>query len=192
MNPETPVPLQIPSQPAGMALHARLQGVVFWLAVWATLLSALFLGANRPVSWLALAAIALVLFAVQAGLDLFDHDAPGRWRRILPAAILYLGVIGWAMNQAGPAPLAAWAHPAWAEVGIAPGAISVDPGATWQGVLRLLTYAALFWIAAQGGRPMVRARHFIATVAFWSVALALYGLVALFADYNPITGEPAY
>ena len=145
MNPETPMPPQLSSQPTRLALHARLQGVVFWLAVWTTLLSALFLGANRPVSWLALAAIALGLFAVQAGLDLFDRDAPGRWRQILPAAILYLGVIGWAMIQAGPAPLPAWAHPAWAEVEITPGAISVDPGATWQSVLRLLAYAALFW-----------------------------------------------
>jgi O-antigen ligase len=182
----------MPSQPFRMALHARLQGVVFWLAVWTTLLSALFLGANRPVSWLALAGIALVLFAVQAGLDLFDRDAPGRWRRILPVAILYLGVISWAMIQAGPAPIPAWAHPAWAEVGITPGAISVDPGATWQGILRLLTYAALFWIAAQGGRPEVRTRRFIATVALWSVALALYGLVAMFADFNPITGGDGY
>ena len=105
-TPETPMPQQSPSPPARMALHARLQGVVFWLAVWTTLLSALFLGANRPVSWLALAAIALVLFTMQAGLDLFDRDAPGRWSRILPVAILYLGVICWAMIQAVPAPIA--------------------------------------------------------------------------------------
>lgn len=186
------MPSQTPSQHTRLALHARLQGVVFWLALWTTLLSALLLGANRPVSWLALAAIALVLFAVQAGLDLFDRDAPGRWRQILPVAILYLGVIGWAMIQAGLAPVTAWTHPAWAEIGIAPGAISVDPGATWQGVLRLLAYAALFWIAAQGGRPEIRARRFVATVALWSVALALYGLVAMFADFNPITGDTAY
>ena len=95
VNPETPVTPQIPSPPTRLALHAHLQGMVFWLAVWTTLLSALFLGANRPISWLALAAIALVLFAVQAGLDLFDRDAPGRWRRILPAAFLYLGVTVW-------------------------------------------------------------------------------------------------
>ncbi|MDT8343025.1 MAG: O-antigen ligase family protein, partial [Thermohalobaculum sp.] len=150
------------------------------------------LGANRPAWWLGLAPGAGGLLAAQMVLDLSGPAGPRLWRRVVPIALCYLAAVGWAAVQAGPAPVAGWAHPAWAEAGIVPGAISADPAMTWHGVLRLLGYGAIFWVAARGGADEGRARLFVAGFAAFSVALALYGLVALYAGENPITGPSAY
>jgi O-antigen ligase len=173
-------------------IRLRLQGLIFWLSVGMVLLSALGLGANRPVFWLALAAASFVLLFLQFGLDLFDSDAPRLWYRIFPAAFLYFSVVIWAMFQALPAPFESWVHPAWKGVEFGQMSISADPGATWQGVIRLLTYASLFWIACRGGRDADRAQRFVGVVALWSIGLAIYGLGALSFGFNPIVGEPAY
>ncbi len=173
-------------------IRQRLQGMVFWLAIGVVLVSVLGVGANRPAIWLSLAAISFGLLLAQAGLDWFDSDAPQLWYRIFPAALLYFGVVIWAMFQALPAPIEGWVHPAWRGVESAQRSISADPAATWQGVIRLLTYASLFWIACRGGRDADRARRFVNVVALWSIGLAVFGLTALISGFNPIVGVPAY
>ncbi|MEM6548504.1 MAG: O-antigen ligase family protein [Pseudomonadota bacterium] len=168
------------------------QGALFWLAAIAVLVAALALGANRPVSWLTLSVVALVLFAAQVVLDVQDSRAAYRWRRLAPVVILYLGVVTWAAFQALPAPLQSWAHPAWAQVAGVHGSISADPGMTWQGVLRFLGYAAIFWVALRGAADRERAKAFIAVFALFSGILAFFGLLALNLGQNPIVGKPFY
>lgn len=180
-----------------MDMRARLQGAVFWLTVSGVLVSALALGANRAPAWLALSAGALGLFAVQMLLDLGDARAGRLWARLWPVALLWLGVVAWAAVQALPAPVPGWAHPAWAETaaaGIAgTGSVSADPGATWQGVLRYLGYGAIFWIAARGVRAAPpRAPRLVEVIALFAAALAVYGLVAWAAAWNPIAGDESY
>lgn len=168
------------------------QAAVFWGATGTVLVSALALGANRPISWLALAAIALVLFVCQMVLDLRDPGAPARWRHVAPVAVLFFIPVLWAVVQALPAPMSGLAHPAWDEVGGAFASISADPGMTWHGVIRFVGYAALFWIAVRGARDRRRAQSFIAVFAVFSGVLAFFGLAALSLGHNPIVGEPFY
>ncbi len=178
-------------------MRAQLQDVVFWLMVAGVLAASLALGANRPVSWLALSGGAIVLFAVQMLIDLTDRAAGRLWIRLLPIAILYLGAVAWAAFQAQPLTIEGWAHPAWGETAAGagidiPGAISADPDATWHGVLRYLGYASVFWIAARGGSNLERAKMLVDVIAFFSAGLALYGLVVWALGFNPIVGEPGY
>jgi O-antigen ligase len=168
-----------------------LEGAVFWTAVVGVLASALALGGNRPAGWVALGGGALGLLAVQTLLDLGAPRAGERAVRLALPGILYLGVLAWAAVQALPSAVSGWAHPAWAEAGISPGAVSVEPDATWQGILRLAAYGALFWIAARSGAPRARARAFTGAVALWCGALASYGLAARYAGENPILGADA-
>ncbi|MEM8731893.1 MAG: O-antigen ligase family protein [Pseudomonadota bacterium] len=171
-------------------LRDRAQALLGWLALSATCASALILAANRPVGWLALAGVAFVLLALQMLLDLGTASGAGRrFKRLWPAALLWLCVVLWALVQAGPAPIEGWAHPAWAEAGLSPGSIAVDPEASWHGALRLLSYAALFWIAVQSGRDARRAENMLKGLALWSSALGLFGIVAFLTGWNPILGE---
>lgn len=181
----------------GMGLRARIQGGVFWVMVAGVLVSALALGANRPVSWLALSGGALALFAVQMIIDLGDRAAVRLWWRVAPIAALYLGVVLWAVVQTLPIPVEGWAHPSWQEAatraGISgQGSISADPAATWHGVLRYLGYAAVFWIAARGASDLARVKRLVDVIALFSVGLALYGLVVWAVGTNPIAGDESY
>lgn len=182
-----------------MGVRSWLQGAVFWVMVAGVLGAALALGANRPISWLTLSAAALVLFGLQMLIDLTDRAAGRLWLRALPVALLYLGVIAWAVVQT--LPIADWgwpelAHPSWAEAeriaGIpGPARITADTSATWQGILRYLAYAAVFWIAARAAN-IDRARHLIDVIALFSLGLALIGLVFWAVGTNPITSDEYY
>lgn len=193
-------------------VRGGLRTVIFWTALFGVLGSAVALGANRPVSWTALWAVSAALFALLIVVDLLDRQAALAWRRVLPSLLLWTGVMVWGVIQAGPAPLADWAHPAWVDAfnigaldgavrqawpwdlpaeGAAIASISADPAATFDGVMRLSTYLMLFWIGARGATDR-NARNAVKAVALFSIALALYGLIALFAGYNPLTGSQFY
>lgn len=178
---------------------ATVQAIVFWTAVLVAFVAAIGLGGNRPYFWLPMATLACTLLAVQLLTDVFEKPIRFNWRLTL-ALILYLGVLGWAAAQTIPGVLPELAAPEWSEatgLAAAPdraqaadvGTISIDPVATWHGVLRLVSYAALFLIAYAAGQNADRARRFIDAVAVWGAAVATYGLVAHVAGENPILGD---
>jgi len=166
---------------------ARVQTVVAWVALGVVLASVLALGGNRPPAWLALAAAVYTLFVVQLTTDM---AAPGRreaLRALLLPALLFVSVLGWAKLQAvaGWAP-GAWQHPAWGLVETE-GAIAVDPIAARHHLLRLISYAAVFWIAMRAAADRRRARRLVTAIALFSTALAIYGLATAVVGWNPIT-----
>ena len=166
---------------------ARVQTVVAWVALGVVLASVLALGGNRPPAWLALAAAVYTLFVVQLTTDM---AAPGRreaLRALLLPALLFVSVLGWAKLQAvaGWAP-GAWQHPAWGLVETE-GAIAVDPIAARHHLLRLISYAAVFWIAMRAAADRWRARRLVTAIALFSTALAIYGLATAVVGWNPIT-----
>lgn len=169
-------------------VSSTIQRIVGWSTLGVVCGSALLLAANRPIGWLFLAVVTGLLFAVQILRDMLTPGIGKRFLRILPAALLWLGVLIWALFQAGPAPNG-WAHPAWAEAGIAPGSISVDPEASLHGVLRLAAYAAIFWIAAEAGRDIGRNLAMLKALAVWQIVLGFFGIAAFYTAWNPILGE---
>ncbi|MBK0398725.1 O-antigen ligase family protein [Limibaculum sp. M0105] len=171
---------------------AAIQGIVFWLTLAIICVTAFALAGNRPTAWIALSLAVLSLFAVQLVYDL--AAPPDRTDRAFLVTILVAWslVVAWAIVQCLPALIPGWSHPAWEAAMVSPGRISVDPVATAQGALRLITYACIFWIGYRAGARRGRARAFVTMIAVWVLLTALYGLAALWAGVNPITGPSAY
>jgi O-antigen ligase len=67
------------------------------------------------------------------------------------------------------------------------GAIAVDPIAARHHLLRLISYAAVFWIAMRAADDRRRARRLVMAIALFSTALAIYGLATAVVGWNPIT-----
>lgn len=142
--------------------------------VWAVMallaVAPLPLGGNRPWAWAA--------FAIAAGALLVCHGITLRgprwpvWMR--GAALLYLAAPLWALIQASGW-FSAWHHPLWAAAGL-PGAIAVAPEPAVDGAMRLLTYGAVFVVAADLAREGAVARRMLRALAGAAMVYALYGL----------------
>jgi len=155
-------------------------------------LAPLPLGSNRPGPWSLMAiwiGLVLIGWAVLLWRDWTRlHVRAAYWRR---PAFLFAAVIAWALLQAVPWTPAFLHHWTWGEAarlgGIAGvGAISAAPLETLTGVTRLLTYAAIFFLAMQFGRQRGAARALTGTVAVSAVAYAVYGLLVTFSGNQTI------
>ncbi|ABS63523.1 O-antigen polymerase [Parvibaculum lavamentivorans DS-1] len=152
-------------------------------------LAPLPLASNRP--------LPAALLALGAGLLLIGwgaHIAIGGRIAVSPAKlrlplILFGAVAAWIAVQALPIMPASWADPIWTEAAAALGeplaaSLSVNPAATLSGLMRLLSYAAVFWLSLQLTRHDGNARVALAAVAFIGAAYALYGIAVYFSGNN--------
>lgn len=158
----------------------------FWGALALVLGLTLWLGANRPLPWtlLSLGAAGFLALHMRTG----PAMSGAGWRALWPAGAALLAVVAWGWVQS--LPLGIGAHPAHALIGRADGAISADPWASRNGVLRLAACAALFCIAAAQTRRT--AERALDVIAAFGGMLALYALIALALGVNPLTGPSAY
>ena len=88
----------------------------------------------------------------------------------------------WIAVQIAPVTPASWHHPIWSLGGDAlgtalPGRVSIDPQAGTFALIRLLAYAAIFWLAVQYGRDADRARLGLQVFTVASAMAAGLGLV---------------
>lgn len=173
----------------GVAQKARL--LVGW-TIFALLMGmTLALGANRPVSWTFLALAVMALFLVSLVLDAIEKQ-PRAFNRIWLPAILYLGFLLWGVIQILPGMLpAAWTHPVWGFAPDQPGRISADPAQGVHILMRLASYAMVFWIALRCGRDKETVLRYFKGFALFSAALAAFGIYAYGKGENPIVGELA-
>lgn len=165
--------------------------VVQWGLLWAilgiVLLAALFLGANRPVSWTLLSLIIIPFFILQILLDCTQRlpkETGGLW---LPAA-LFLGAVVWGFVQILPGLPTDYIHPVWRALPDATGLISADPGQGRQVLMRYLCYTMVFWIALRSATSADRAGAILKVFALFSTGLAVYGLYTLAIGQNTVTG----
>ena len=156
---------------------------LFWALMAVVALAPLPLGANRPVAWSALGLVVGILLVVWAVAAMRDRSLLAvAWRRIWPAAAIFAALITWYLFQAAEFSPGEWHNPIWLETSQAltlslPGTISVNPVHSLTGVLRLLTYGGVFWLALQFGRDAGRARQALWVLAVAGVGYAAYGLV---------------
>lgn len=147
---------------------------------------------NRPWSWSLLSLIVGLLMLLWSIGALRDKEMVAiGWRRVWPFLALFAVIIGWFFLQAGAWTPDAWHHPSWAAAAAVlgeplDGAISVDPAMTRTAIMRLLSYAGIFWLALQFGRNDQNARKI-----YWSIALAgfvysIYGMVIEFGSLNMV------
>lgn len=170
---------------------ARFQGVIGLCALATVLISALALGANRPVSWSFLSIFIILIFALQVGV-IFANPVPLALRRATVPGLLFVAAVFWGWVQSTPGLLSVFAHPVWALVPDAMPAISADPGQGRHAVMRLLCYACVFVIVLCTCTRSARAVRVLKAIAVFSNALAAYGLYAFLSGTNAILGEMAH
>jgi len=152
-------------------------------------LSPLPLGSNREWSWTLCTVWAAALVCIWA-------LARG-WRRdeftffvhpVIP--LLFLAACAWVLLQVAPWVPAGWKHPLWAQAGSVlgldlPGMVSLSAGDGWTGLLRLVGYALVFFLAFQLARERSRARAMLGWMVTAGLVYGVFGLVVFWSDWSP-------
>lgn len=159
---------------------------MFVLAI--VLLSALALGANRPVSWSFLSLFVLFAFALQVAV-IFANPLPVALREAFLPGVLFVSAVLWGWVQSTPGVLTGLAHPVWDLVPEVAPAISADPGQGRHAVMRLLCYACIFVMMVWTCTSSTRAGLVLKIIALFSSALAAYGLYAFLTGSNVILDD---
>ena len=159
---------------------------VFHALVALTLAAPLPLGAYADWAWASMAAIcgALVICRAVSTLTVRAAAVPPAPFVWWSASALALAMLWAALQTAGFMP-EGWHHPVWRDAAQAlgmpyRGAISLDPSASRESILRVLSYAGIFWLALQYGSDSRRARYALRALAAGSTCYALYGLGVAF------------
>jgi O-antigen ligase len=166
----------------------RLRGLVLALV----LLAPVPLGANRPWAWSLLAAATGGLLLAWGGLGLRRRRAePPVPAWLWPPAVLFALVAAFIVAQTVPGMPEGIAHPSWAlvaEAGIgAPrDSISIAPDATLTALMRLLAYAAVFWLGLQLFGTLGAAERALVAIALVSAAYSVAALVLHLSGSNLI------
>lgn len=144
------------------------------------------LGSNRDWAWDPLAGIVGVLLVATAALAFADCEwrrrAFGPARALLVPAVLFALVVVWCVVQ-----LSGWTPVSWgsslsasATLGLPESrhAIAFDSEMQWTALLRLLTYAGVFVLAAVFGSHAVDARRLLASIVVVATLMTLYSMAA--------------
>ncbi len=148
------------------------------------LLAPLPLGSNRPVTWTLLALLVGLLCLTWPLAVRRERDMPVLSVRPLALPLALFGsVLAWALIQTLPGLPADWHHPLWQAVAeaLAPdravaGRIGLSPSAAVTGILRLLCYAGVLWLAYLHAGSRRQAWRLVDLLAMAGAAYALYGL----------------
>ncbi len=146
----------------------RVQTFVGMSILFMLLLSALALGANRPVSWSLLSIGVLVIFSLQV-LIAMALPVPLAVRKAMLPVLLFLAAISWAWVQVLPSMPQNLVHPVWSLVPDAPAFISADPGQGRHAVMRLICYAMIFAVMLCTCSKTERASLALKIIAIFSV-----------------------
>ncbi len=166
--------------------------ILFWALVITVGLAPLPLASNRPWAWGLLGlsiGLQLVAFAIAA---LFERElTPLGWRRYGAALLAFAVLVVWFLVQQSSLTPEAWHNPFWREAsGLLgtplAGAIAMAPGAARETVLRLITYAGVFFLAIQLCRQRERARLVLWSLAAAGTAYAVYGLVMQLGHFETV------
>lgn len=168
------------SEQAGRA--NRIERALLFALIAVVALAPLPLASNRPVP------AALLALSVGLLLSLWGFlAATGRISIALPVRklrwpLMLFGLTSaWILVQWLPILPSSWADPIWTEASAAlgeplRGRISVNPEATLSGLMRLLSYGAVFWLTVQLTRAPAQARLAVLAVALTGAVYAFYGL----------------
>ena len=104
---------------------------------------------------------------------------------------MFAAIAGWFALQASSWTPESWHHPAWAATRAVlgqplAGAISIDPAMTLTALMRLLSYAGVFWLALQYGRSDVYAWRILWSIAIAGFLYSIYGMIVEFGNFNMV------
>ena len=164
---------------AGVLLRGASHGALLLVAFWAPLP----FGSARPWAWGLLAAVTGLMIVMVGVSDLLVEDDDALPLRIVGIpTLLFEATILWAVFQSLPWAPSAWQHPLWGDAAallphhpMRP-SISVDPAASRTVILRLLTYAGIFWLAFRCSQHAGKARLLMTGIAGIGTAYSAWGL----------------
>ncbi|MEG6508887.1 O-antigen ligase family protein [Methyloligella sp. 2.7D] len=165
---------------------SRIDEIFFGLLLLGIAAAPFWFGSNRPVAWGGNALYFGALLVAYEGSLIFRGMAhPVALKRLWLPALAFLAVVIWIGVQLSGFTPQSWHHPLWGMAADAlghdvEGRITVNPQHTWEAGLRLLTAAAVFWLALQLCRNPWRASKFLQAVALIGFVYAGYGLIAHF------------
>ena len=156
------------------------------------LLSPLPFGAYPAWAWATLSAMCGLLL-VTWGVFVFA----GRIQVVAPTPLILCSAVAfgislcWGLVQTLNFTPESWHHPIWSSTSDAlglsdQGFISLDPVAGRDSLLRLTTYAGIFWLAFQYNRNIRHARYTLRAIAICTALYAMYGLIVLFLELDSI------
>lgn len=165
--------------------------MIFYGLLAVVLLSPLPYGANRPWSW-SLCALLVALLAMAWAVRFFVQKRQTPFFRhfaaIGDAAVLFFAALAWACIQttgyiSGP-------HPLWQLqnelLSFSAGAISLNPADTVTSIMRLLSYALVFWLALCYGQDSRKARTVFYGLMVAGFIYAVYGLIIQLGDFRMV------
>jgi O-antigen ligase len=159
-------------------------GAFFLVALIAIVaLAPLPLGSNRPWAWELLGALVGLLMSVVGFYQLLHPDSARQSLRPLRVpAILFAVVIGWTIVQCMSFTPSTWHHPLWSQAQDYLGpqvvsSVSINRTASISRILRLITYAGVFWLSYSFCQGPRRARIVIKAVATVVALYCTWGLV---------------
>jgi O-antigen ligase len=184
-----------PATETASPVHDRLSRLIFGGLCVIVVLAPLPLGSARPLAWDVLAlAVALLLLSTL----ILPTIETSIWREglFLPT-LLFAIVIGYALIQTVPLAPARLRNPIWDEAtdilgnGVY-GSIAADRGAALIYILRLLSYAGIFYLSVIMGRDAHRARVGVRLVALSGCLYGVYGLLVYWSGNRTILWYPKW
>jgi O-antigen ligase len=178
-----------------LSMHAGLSGLIFSGLCVIVALVPFPLGSARPLAWDVLAlAVALLLLAV---LFLPTSGASISREGLFVPTLLFGIVIGFAILQTIPWVPSVLRNPIWDQAtdilgkGIY-GSVAADRPAALIYILRLLSYAGIFYLSVITGRDANRARLGVKLVALSGTLYGIYGLLVYWSGNRTILWYPKW
>jgi O-antigen ligase len=175
-----------------------LERICFFTLVTTVCLAPLPFGSVPAWAWSCLATMVGLLLVI-SNLSALKHDAtlPVGLRITWPIIAGFGAVVAWIGLQMAPWLPQSWHHPLWKDAAAALdlpyyGSIAIDPSNAAAGLIRLTTYAGIFWLSMQFGRNPNNAKNAIAIIGASSTLYGLYALIAFYSRTNLILWFPKY
>jgi hypothetical protein len=104
--------------------------------------------------------------------------------------VLFLLACAWVVVQIWGGSPAGWQHPLWSMAGEvlgvdSPGRISLSAEDSWIAMMRLLSYALVFFLAFQYGKERGRAQLVFGWLTIAGLVYSVFGLVVYWSGYYP-------
>ena len=150
------------------------------------------LAAVFPWSWALMASwVGLMLIFWGGQIAIGKHMAAVHPHRLWWVLTPFFLTILWAVLQTASFMPDAWHHPFWTTSAttlgdVVTGSISINPQQTLEGVIRLLAYGGIFWLALQLGRDEKRAHFAFYAIAIVAGLYAAYGIAVEFTNTHMI------
>jgi O-antigen ligase len=162
---------------------------LFFLLMLLVVASPLPLGSNREWSWSLCALIAGGLGLVWVVVNLGRINKINS-RSIPLILVLFAITIIWVLVQISTRTPLGWQHPLWSMTGEVlginlPGRITLSAEDSWIALMRLLSYAMVFFLAFQFGRDRGRAQMMFGWLTIAGLVYAVFGLAVYWGGYYP-------